>query len=177
MESNVVIANLMKNGAKKVSGIVVRSANAVAMESYVRISLNMNKEVDHISVAEDGTQTDDKRNILFTSNFALTSLLRNDEECASVIDVISNSPKVLTMLLAGATIDILQQRVAKGDPYVNPFSSNQNEENAIPFDHDVVINHIISIKLSPRAKGIVSRVVDAEIAKALAETEKEEEVF
>lgn len=173
MESNVVIANLLKNGAKKVSGVVVRSADATVMESYVRISLNMNKEVDHISVKEDGTQVDDKRNILFTSNYALTSILRNDEECASVIDVIRNSPKVLTMLLAGATIDIIQQRIAKGDPYINPFSSDQNEENAVPFDHDVVINHVVSIKLSPRAKGIVSKVVDSKIAKALAETEEE----
>lgn len=173
MESNVVIANLLKNGAKKVSGVVVRSADATVMESYVRISLNMNKEVDHISVKEDGTQVDDKRNILFTSNFALTSILRNDEECASVIDVIRNSPKVLTMLLAGATIDIIQQRIAKGDPYINPFNSDQNEENAVPFDHDVVINHVVSIKLSPRAKGIVSKVVDSKIAKALAETEEE----
>ena len=46
------------------------------------------------------------------------------------------------MLLSGAKIEIVQESVAEGQEYTNPWSSNAT---TVPVEHDSYYNHITNI--------------------------------
>ena len=63
-----------------------------------------------------------------------------------------------SVILSRATIDIIQEPVASGQEYRNPWSSNGD---ATVFDHDTIINHLTGIKLSDFGMKKLDRLADA----------------
>lgn len=152
-----IVAELLKNNATRVKGLVIRSITPTKQDKYTRMGITINKNVPAMLADESGNFEEKGSNIIFASNFSIGALLKESEETAWAANVLINKPKVMAMVLTSATIDIVQQKVVAGEAYSNPFSRNSVEQY---FDHDVIINHIISIKLSSIGMKMLSKVFD-----------------
>lgn len=162
MDVKEVVKNLVKNGAKEVKDVKVLTATVTPSESVeglARIAFNTNKQFDFIQTDDNGTESKTKTNIVISSNYAIIGILRTNEFAAPVIGELQLKPKALEVILAGATIEVVQESVKKDTDYVNPFTTKKDAE-ATQFDHNTIINHIVSIKLSDRAEAQLSRISD-----------------
>lgn len=145
MERKEIIAQLIKDGAKKVSDCVVRNVTVTTLDEYTRLGLTLNQEVNGFVAQEDGTYAEGKTKIIFASTYAISSLLKDNDDAAFAANYLILHPNAFSLVLSRAKIDILQERVEKDVEYKNPFAENPE---VTTFDHDVIINHIIGIKFS-----------------------------
>lgn len=145
MTSKEIIAQLLKNGAKNVKGLVIKNVTVTQLESYTRLGLTLDKEVDGYRQNESGEFEPAQVNVIFVSAFSVKSILQDIPEAAFAANHLINHPEALAVVLSRAEIDIVQESVAAGTDYKNPFTSS---DTTTVFDHDTIINHISSIKLS-----------------------------
>lgn len=145
MEKNEVIKSLLTNGAVSIKGLKVKSVHVTVLDTYVRISLTTDKHIDAFIIDENGTCVEGKSNIIFSSLFSILPILNEDDAIAPIVPSLSDNPTSMQILLTGATIDIIQQKVTAGEIYKNPWSDNAQEQ---VFDHDKNINHVVGIKLT-----------------------------
>lgn len=145
MTSKEIIAQLLKNGAKSVKGLVVKNVTITQLESYTRLGLTLDKEVDGYRQNDNGEFEPAKVNVIFVSAFTIKSILQDNAEAAFAANHLINHPEALSVVLSRAEIDIVQESIAAGTEYKNPFASS---DTSTVFDHDTIINHISSIKLS-----------------------------
>ena len=145
MERKEIIANLIKDGGKKVTDIVVCNVTVTTLDEYTRLGLTLNQEVDGFIAQEDGTYEKGKVKVIFASTYAISSLLKDNDDAAFAANYLVLHPNAFSLVLSRAKIDIIQERVEKDAEYKNPFAE---DAEVITFDHDVIINHIVSIKFS-----------------------------
>lgn len=98
------------------------------------------------------------RNII-TSVFAISGVLKEDENTAFLANYVVNSPKLAQTLLSQATINIVQILVKEGNEYVNPFTTKKNAEPYVS-DHNFFANNVISIKLGVVGNKIADKLLD-----------------
>lgn len=135
---------LVRNGAKVISNVTIKNINVTKEVNYVRVSLTLDEDIDgYVLNQETGEYELAKTNIVFTSTYAIASILKDNDETAFAANFIVNNPKALNVVLSRAKIDVLQEHVENGKEYVNPFT---NSNNSVTFDHNTIINHIIDIK-------------------------------
>lgn len=146
MEKREIINKLLENGAKAVKGLKVKNVTITVLENYTRLGLTLDKEVEGYIAKEDGTYERGTTNVIFISAFAVGSVLKDNDDTAFAANHLVENPQAMNVLLSRATIDIIQEPVASGQEYRNPWSSN--EDNSTVFDHDTIINHLTAIKLS-----------------------------
>lgn len=146
MEKREIINNLIKNGAKEVKNLKVKNVTISILENYTRLGLTLDKPVEGYVANEDGTYDKGETNVIFVSAFAIASVLKDSDDTAFAANHLVENPQAMQVLLSRATIDIIQEPVESGQEYRNPWSTN--EDNATVFDHDTIINHLTSIKLS-----------------------------
>ena len=152
-----IIAQLIKKGAKDIKNITIKNVTVTPMNEYVRLGLTLDKEVDGYKVEDDGTYTPSKVKVIFVSAFTIAALLKEDDDAAFAANHLLKHPDALAMIMSRAQINILQQYVKAGEEYKNPFNDNTD---ATTFDHDVIINHIIGIKLSDFGIKRLDRLAD-----------------
>ena len=152
-----IVAELLKQGCQKVNKLTIRSVSVTKLDNYVRLGINLNRQVPAMLSDESGNYSKSDSNIIFSSNYAIGALLKDSEETAWAANILIEKPKVMAMILTAATIDIIQQEVAAGEPYTNPFSRNGVEQ---VFDHDVIINHVVKITLSNTGMKQLSKIFD-----------------
>lgn len=145
MTKKEVVAQLLKNGAKDVKGLVIRNVTITQMESYTRLGLTLDKEVDGYRQNDNGEFEAHKTNVIFVSAFSIKSSLQDTDEAAFAANHLINHPESLSVVLSRAEIEIIQESVPAGTEYKNPFSSS---ETTTLFDHDTIINHVVGVKLS-----------------------------
>ena len=145
MTSKEIIAQLLKDGAKSVKGLVIKNVTITQLESYTRLGLTLDKEVDGYRQNDNGEFEPAKVNVIFVSAFTIKSILQDNVEAAFAANHLVNHPEALSVVLSRAEIDIVQESVVAGTEYKNPFVSS---DTTTVFDHDTIINHISSIKLS-----------------------------
>lgn len=156
-----IVKKCIVNGAKRVNGLKVKNINfdeEYEDKNYIRISFTVDKPITGY-VTNDGGATYEKgeTNIVFTSSFALAGLIKENEDMAWMANTIANKPKALSLIFSGATIDILQMEYPTGTPVVNPFAKNQEGQ---VYDHDVITNNVINIKLSKSGERFADRLAD-----------------
>lgn len=156
MEKKSVIESLIKAGAKAVKNLKVKGINVVPQENYVRVSLSVDKPVRGFVAQDDGTYAEGESKVIFVSLFSIVAQFRDDENAAFAVNHILKNPESVTVLLSGATLTILQEDVASGQEYHNPWSDNADA--ATTFDHDTIINHIIDVKMTDRAYQMLDRL-------------------
>lgn len=159
MEKKQVIEQLVKNGAKSVKNLKVKGVNLNPKDNYISVSLSLDKPVRGYVGQDDGTFVEGEHNVVFISLFSIAAQLRDDENASFAVNHILANPKALSVLLSGATIDILQEDVVSGQEYHNPWSSNA--DNGSVFDHDTIINHIINIKMSDKANKMLEKLAES----------------
>ena len=157
MDRKQIIADLIKNGAVLVKDIVVKNVTITPMEEYVRLSLTLDQEIDGFVAKDDGTYEKGKVKVIFVSAFSVASILKDDDDAAFAANHLLQHPESMSVVLSRAKINIIQQTVAENEEYVNPWS-----ENAEPttFDHEVIINHLVDIKLSDFSLRRLNKLAD-----------------
>lgn len=145
MEKKEIINGLLKNGAKSVNGLKVKNVTVTVLENYTRLGLTLDKPVEGYVAKEDGTFEKGETSVIFVSAFAIASVLKDSDDAAFAANHLVEHPEAMNVILSRATIDIIQEPVASGQEYRNPWSSNTD---ATVFDHDTIINHLTGIKLS-----------------------------
>lgn len=145
MERKQVVAELIKNGAVMVKDLVVRNVTVTPMEEYVRLGLTLNEEIDGFIAKEDGTWEKGKTKVIFVSAFSIASILKDNDDAAFAANHLLQHPESMCVVLSRAKISIVQQTIAENEPYKNPWKENADE---VSFEHEVIINHVVDIKLS-----------------------------
>lgn len=90
-------------------------------------------------------------NYIFVSLYEMLGVLKQSP-MAAFADIITNNPKLATILLPGATMDICAEVAEAGD-YTNPFGKDGNVST---LKTDKVIHHIVSLGSSPAAKAAMA---------------------
>ena len=159
MEKREIINNLLENGAKEVKGLKIKNVTITILENYTRLGLTLDKPVEGYVANSEGTYDKGETNVIFVSAFAIASVLKDNDDTAFAANHLVEHPEAMNVLLSRATIDIIQEPVASGQEYRNPWSSN--EDNSTVFDHDTIINHLTNIKLSDFGMKKLDRLADA----------------
>lgn len=159
MEKKEIIAQLINEGATPVKNLKVKNVTVTPQENYVRIAFTLDKNVKGMLSKEDGvTYEEGDTNIIFISLYSITSLLKDNDDAAFAVNHIIDNPDSMSVIMSRATINILQQKVEKGNPYKNPWSESAEE---VVFDHDVIINHLTDITLSSFAIRKLDKIADS----------------
>lgn len=146
METKKVIDALLKAGAKRINGLKVRNVTISREESYTRIGLSTDTEIDGFLSDENGVYTPGKTTLVFVSSYSIASQFKDNDDTAFAANHIVEHPKALQVLLSRATFDVIQEKVKAGDSWKNPWSDSGDERT---YDHDTIVNHVINIRLSP----------------------------
>lgn len=158
METKEIIAQLIKNGAKEIKGVIVKNVTVTPMDEYVRLGLTLDKEVNGYRVNDDGEYEEAKTKVIFVSAFTIAALLKEDDNAAFAANHLIKHPDALGMIMSRATISIVQESVEAGAEYKNPFASESSD--ATVFDHNTIINHVTDIKLSDFGMKRLDRLAD-----------------
>lgn len=145
METKKVIDTLLKAGAKRINGLKVRNVTVSREESYTRIGLSTDTEIDGFVSDENGVYTPGKTTLVFVSSYSIASQFKDNDDTAFAANHIVEHPEALQVLLSRATFDVIQETVKAGDSWKNPWSDSGDERT---YDHDTIINHVINIRLS-----------------------------
>ena len=138
------VATLLKGSAKRIDNLVVNNVNVTPCESYVRVSLTLDKPVAGYVQGESGDYERGETNVIYVSLFSIAAMLKEDDEMAFVVNEIINSPQSLQVLLSRAKVSIVQEDVVAGQVRTNPFTGKDDE--IVP-DHDAIYNHIVNVEL------------------------------
>lgn len=157
-EIKEVVAELIKNGATQVKGVTVKNVTVKAMESYIRLGITLDKEVKGYRQNESGEYEESTTRVIFVSAFSIAALLKENDDAAFAANHLVTHPDAMAMILSRAKLDIIQQAVAAGEDYRNPFAS-ENSDSTV-FDHDTIINHVVGIELSDFSKKRLDKLAD-----------------
>lgn len=145
METKKVIDTLLKAGAKRINGLKVRNVTISREESYTRIGLSTDTEIDGFLSDENGVYTPGKTTLVFVSSYSIASQFKDNDDTAFAANHIVEHPEALQVLLSRATFDVIQEKIKAGDSWKNPWSDSGDERS---YDHDTIINHVVNIRLS-----------------------------
>ena len=160
MEVKNVVRNLLESGAKKIGEVKVTNVTVKALNTYVRVALTLDKKVEGYALNEsDGTYSAGEVKVIFVSLYSLLSMLKQSEDTAFVANHVANHPKSIELVLSGASIDIVQQPVVAGEEYKNPWSDRSDVEATV-FEHDTIINHVVSITVSRFGEKALDKLMD-----------------
>ena len=170
MDTKKVISQLMAVETNNVvKDLVVRNINVTECETYDRVAITLDKPVKGYVANPNLGKTPGKNgvpadadvtseyviglvNVIFVSNYSLIATLREIPDVAFAGNSLLESPKRIGVILSGATINVVQEAVAEGQEYRNPFS-----DNATPtvVKHDSYYNHVFDIRLGEFGKQMV----------------------
>lgn len=148
-----IIKECLTKGWTRKDNIKVKNVNVTDKEEYVMVSFTIIPPIDGYIYDEDtDTYKLGKTNVVFSSTYAIAGAMKEDENLAWLANSIIAKPAMINALMNGGTIDIISKQIAEGEEYVNPFSS---DPDPIVFDHDTIINIIVSMELSNNGKQVV----------------------
>lgn len=154
-----IIKKMLSNGCKRINSITIKNVNFTEKDNYTMVSFTLKTPIRGYVMDENGEYKLGMTNTLFTSLFAITGTLKEDEELGWMANALLESPQALNLILNGATVDIIQQDIPQGVEYYNPFSTKAEVDAAV-YDHDIIINHIIGFKLGKMGERMSMRLAD-----------------
>lgn len=154
-----IVKELMARGCKKFSNCRIKNVNFTEKDNYTMVSFTLASLVRGYVSNGNGEYILGQTNTIFTSLYAIVGAIKEDENMAWMANALLQNPSALNLILNGANVDILQQDVISGEMYVNPFSS-KTEEEGVPYDHDLIINHVIGFKLSKTGEKMADKLAD-----------------
>ena len=150
---------------KKEEKASVSKVNVTDMNTWQRVALTLDVPIKGYVADEEGNYKEGETNIIFVSSFSLIAALR-ETEYACIGDYLRDNPNAIKAILSRSKIEIVQEAVAEGQEYHNPFSSN--EDNTSVVEHNSYYNHVTQIlefgKIGEAvALGIVEQVTGVKI--------------
>ena len=158
-----VIRKLIASGCKRIGKIRIKNVNVTDKDNYVMVSLTTANPIrGYISDDKGITYKLGMTNTIFTSLWAITGAMKEDEDLSWMANTIQDTPEALNLILNGATIDVVQQEIPGGVEFTNPFTTRSNA-NVQVYDHDIIINHIIKFTLSKTGQRMADRMADKQM--------------
>ena len=155
-----VIKTILAAGGKRVNGLRIKNVNYTEKDNYTMISLTLCNSIRGFVSDDNGvTFKEGNTNTLFTSLYAIVGTLKEDEELGWMGNALLENPQALNLVLNGASVDVIQQDVAAGTEYKNPFSTQENVEGVV-YDHDIIINNVIKFKLGKTGLRMSDKLAD-----------------
>lgn len=155
-----IIKKLIATGCKRINSIRVKNINFTEKDNYTMVSLTLAAPIKGRVTKDNGqTYEDGVTQTLFTSLYAITGALKEDEDLGWMANALLQHPQTLNLIFNGATVDILQQEVPAGTEYRNPFSTKEDAEPQA-YDHDIIINNLIGFKLGNTGLRMADRLAD-----------------
>lgn len=155
-----VIRKLIASGCKRIGKIRIKNVNVTDKDNYVMVSLTTANPIRGYVSDDNGISYKiGMTNTIFTSLWAITGAMKEDENLGWMSNALQENPEALNLILNGATIDIIQQEIPAGIEFTNPFST-RNDANTQVYDHDIIINHIIKFTLGKTGQKMADRMAD-----------------
>lgn len=155
------VKELKNNSNVTEKSSVVKNVTCTEKEEYVRVALTLKTPVEQYAVdQETGEFTITESNIVFTSNYAISAVIKENPSIAFIGNKLNNNNNLIELLLSGAKIKILQEKVKAGE-YKNPFSSSNKYSK---LQNDTIINHVVDIELTNFALENVKDIAKSIIA-------------
>ena len=154
-----IVRSIIANGATKCTN-VVKNVNITEKDNYTMVSFTLQNRVKGF-ISNDGgiTYESGLTNVIYTSLYAIVGTMKEDEELSWMANFVMSNPSILNLVLNGSKITFLQQEIAMGEEYINPFSTQVDPEPNY-FDHDVIINHVIGFELGNMGKKMADKLAD-----------------
>lgn len=154
------IKKLIAAGCKRINSVRIKNVNFTEKDNYTMISFTLSTPIRGFVSNDNGvTYQEGMTNTLFTSLYAIVGALKEDDELGWMANALLDNPQALNLIFNGGSIDILQQEIAAGEQFTNPFST-RNDTTVQVYDHDVIINHIIGFKLGKTGEKMAARFAD-----------------
>lgn len=155
-----IIKDLMNSGCQRFNDVTIKNVVIEEFDNYTRVTL-VTKEGLPAYVSDDNGATyyEGKSNNVFTSTFALAGSMKEDEDLSWMANAINEHPSVLNLVLNGSKVDIIVQKVAQGEEYINPFTTKKNSEPTT-FDNDTIIKYVVAIKLGKTGQKMADKLAD-----------------
>lgn len=162
--SNVSYQNIVKkliaSGCKRINSVRIKNVNFTEKDNYTMISFTIANPVRGFVSNDNGiTYEEGETNIIFTSLYAITGALKEDEELGWMANALLENPQAINLIFNGATVDILQQEISTGKEFTNPFSTRRDVKPQV-YDHNLIINHILGFKLGRVGQKMADRFAD-----------------
>ena len=151
------VASLRKSGAKSETDVIVKNITIVDCNNWTKVALTLNREVDGAVIDENGNWSFGKTNVVFMSLYSIVGTLKNTDDTIAIASYIAKHPTSLQIILSGAKIELLQQKVKANETYINAFT---NEEVEYESDHDSIFNHVVSIVISDKGHRAIEKIED-----------------
>ena len=152
------IKELISNGAEYVSGSKIEDIACSINDNIVIVHISLEEPLKGYVLGNDGVSYKiGQTNKVVTSLNAIIKVFIEDEELAPFSNFAFENPQILSSLLKGAVVDILQQEVPKGKEYDNLFSL-QKLTNAS--NRNVIINNCVRFKLSGSGEKIADKIAN-----------------
>lgn len=155
-----IIKDLMNSGCQRFNDVTVKNVVIEEFDNYTRVTLVIKEGLPaYVSDDNGDTYYEGKSNNVFTSTFALAGSMKEDEDLSWMANVINEHPSVLNLILNGSKVDIIVQKVAQGEEYINPFTTKKDAE-ATTFDNDTIIKYVVGIKLGKTGQKMADKLAD-----------------
>lgn len=152
MELKEQFAELVKNGAKEIKDITVKTVYVSNKGDYSLLTLRVNKDVTGVELNDDTYSIVDNSRTLFCYDHDVMRVVNEMPELALFKRMLANEPSVLETVLSFAKIDIVQVVIPANGEYISPFSGRSNEIR----DYDSVRTYIKSITLGEEGESFIA---------------------
>ena len=152
------IKELISNGAEYVSGSKIEDVACSINDNIVIVHISIEEPLKGYVLGNDGVSYRiGQNNKVVTSLNAIIKVFIEDEELAPFSNFVFENPQILSCLLKGAVVDILQQEVPKGKEYDNLFSANKLTNTS---NRNVIINNCVRFRLSSSGEKIADKIAN-----------------
>lgn len=159
-----IVDKLLKDKENRVyRGLMVKNViKKDSDEDYTRVTLVVNSSIPGYIPQEDGSYKRGLTSNIYTTSYAISAVLKQNEDTAMMGNYVVNHPEIIPILLSGATINVIQTDVKEGAEYYNPFSTRDNAEPYIG-QHDFIVNNIYSLKLGKMGERYIDKLLDKSV--------------
>lgn len=155
-----IIKKLIAEGAKRINGVRIKNVNFSEQDNYTRVSITPATPIRGFISKDNGvTYEEGMVNTIFSSLYAITGALKEDEDLAWMANALLENPQALVLIFAGGTVDIIQQYIVAGTEFTNPFTTKEDAE-VQSYDHDIIINHLVKFNVGKTGEKMANRLAD-----------------
>lgn len=155
-----VIKSLVKKGCKRLNNCKIKNVNFTEKDNYTMVSLTLTNPIKGYVSNDNGiTYELGQTTTVFTSLYAISGALKEDEDLAWLGNALLNKPDALNLILNGGTVDIIQQDIPSGTEFTNPFSTSTSPETQV-YDHDIILNHCIKFSLGKTGEKMADKLAE-----------------
>lgn len=147
-----IIKALIKDGWKQKKNIKVTNITDTAKDNYTMLTFVVEPPVDAFVLNDSGDYVEDKSKNIYSSNYALSGVLKQTEDLGWLSNLIVAKPKLANFYFNGGHIDVIYKKIAEGEEFVNPFSTNAEPQE---LEHDTYVYYITNVTLGKNGEETV----------------------